>query len=402
MSQAAGVIGSARAPYIRVVGAVSAAHFMSHYYIILLAPLMPFVRDEYQVTYTEIGLAFAVFNIVTAVFQTPAGFLVDRLGARALLILGLAIGATSFVTAGLVDSFWVMIAMFAIAGMGNTVYHPADYTLLSQHVPADRIGQAFSLHTFAGMLGSAVAPASLLVMQSSWGWRGAFIGAGVLGFAVVLLLLLVRDGTTTTANAGTRSASGSSDAGWRLLLSAPILLNLMFFILLAMMSSGLYNYSVVALRALYGTPVTTANAALTGNLLLSAAGVLVGGLLVTRTKRHSLVATLGLTAMALSVVLVALVDLNSLALIAAMSLAGLFSGVIMPSRDMIVREVTPPGSFGKVFGFVTTGFNIGGIVSPLIFGAVMDHGSPRMVFLLVAAFTLLGIVTVATRPRWTA
>jgi len=402
MSQATGVIGSARAPYIRVVGAVSAAHFMSHYYIILLAPLMPFVRDEYQVTYTEIGLAFAVFNIVTGVFQTPAGFLVDRLGARALLILGLAIGATSFVTAGLVDSFWVMIAMFGIAGMGNTVYHPADYTLLSQHVPADRIGQAFSLHTFAGMLGSAVAPASLLMMQSSWGWRGAFVGAGVFGFAVALLLLLVRDGTTPTANAGTRPPSDSSDTGWRLLLSAPILLNLAFFILLAMMSGGLYNYSVVALGALYGTPVTTANVALTGNLLLSATGVLVGGLLVTRTKRHSLVATLGLTAMALSVVLVAVVDLDSLALIAAMSLAGLFSGVIMPSRDMIVREVTPPGSFGKVFGFVTTGFNIGGIVSPLIFGAVMDHGSPRMVFLLVAAFTLLGIVTVATRPRRTA
>jgi FSR family fosmidomycin resistance protein-like MFS transporter len=399
MSQATGVIGSARAPYIRVVGAVSAAHFMSHYYIILLAPLMPFVRDEYQVTYTEIGLAFAVFNIVTGVFQTPAGFLVDRLGARALLILGLAIGATSFVTAGLVDSFWVMIAMFGIAGMGNTVYHPADYTLLSQHVPADRIGQAFSLHTFAGMLGSAVAPASLLMMQSSWGWRGAFVGAGVFGFAVALLLLLVRDGTTPTANAGTRPPSDSSDTGWRLLLSAPILLNLAFFILLAMMSGGLYNYSVVALGALYGTPVTTANVALTGNLLLSATGVLVGGLLVTRTKRHSLVATLGLTAMALSVVLVAVVDLDSLALIAAMSLAGLFSGVIMPSRDMIVREVTPPGSFGKVFGFVTTGFNIGGIVSPLIFGAVMDHGSPRMVFLLVAAFTLLGIVTVAARPR---
>lgn len=402
MSQAAGVIGSASAPYIRVVGAVSAAHFMSHYYIIALAPLMPFVRDEYQVTYTEIGLAFAVFNIVTAVFQTPAGFLVDHLGARALLILGLAIGAITFVTAGLVDSFWVMIAMFAIAGMGNTVYHPADYALLSQHVPSDRIGQAFSLHTFAGMLGSAVAPASLLVMQNSWGWRGAFIGTGLLGFAVALLLLLVRDRSTAAAKTSARPASDSSDAGWRLLLSGPILLNLAFFILLAMMSSGLYNYSVVALGALYGTPVTIANAALTGNLLLSAAGVLVGGLLVTRTKRHNLVATLGLIAMALSVVLIALLDLNSLALIAAMSLAGLFSGVIMPSRDMIVREVTPPGSFGKVFGFVTTGFNIGGIVSPLIFGAVMDHGSPRMVFLLVAAFTLLGIVTVATRPRRTA
>jgi MFS family permease len=399
MSQAAGVIGSMRAPYIRVVSAVSAAHFVSHYYIIALAPLMPFVRDEYQVTYTEIGLAFAVFNIITAVFQTPAGFLVDRLGARVLLILGLAIGASSFVLVGLIDSFWVMVTLFAIAGIGNTVYHPADYALLSQHVPSDRIGQAFSVHTFAGMLGSAVAPASLLMMQSVWGWRGAFVGAGILGFAVAFFLLLLRDGSTATARAGTRAASNSSDAGWRLLLSAPILLNLVFFILLAMMSSGLYNYSVVALGALYGTPVTTANAALTGNLLLSAAGVLVGGLLVTHTKRHGLLATLGLSAMAMSVVLVALVDLSSLALIAAMSLAGLFSGVIMPSRDMIVREVTPPGSFGKVFGFVTTGFNIGGIVSPLIFGAVMDHGSPRMVFLLVAAFTLLGIVTVATRRQ---
>jgi MFS family permease len=399
MSQAAGVIGSARAPYIRVVGAVSAAHFISHYYIIALAPLLPFVRDEYQVTYTQIGLAFAAFNIVTAVFQTPAGFLVDRLGARVLLILGLAIGASSFVLVGLIDSFWVMVTLFAIAGIGNTVYHPADYALLSQHVPSDRIGQAFSVHTFAGMLGSAVAPASLLMMQSVWGWRGAFVGAGILGFAVAFFLLLLRDGSIAIAKAGTRAASNSSDAGWRLLLSAPILLNLAFFILLAMMSSGLYNYSVVALGALYGTPVTTANAALTGNLLLSAAGVLVGGLLVTHTKRHGLLATLGLSAMAMSVVLVALVDLSSLALIAAMSLAGLFSGVIMPSRDMIVREVTPPGSFGKVFGFVTTGFNIGGIVSPLIFGAVMDHGSPRMVFLLVAAFTLLGIVTVATRRQ---
>ena len=399
-TQAARVIDSPRTPYIRVVGAVSAAHFVSHYYIIVLAPLLPFVRDEYHVTYTQIGFAFAAFNIVTAVFQTPAGFLVDRLGARALLIAGLAIGAAAFVTVGLVDSFWVMVLMFGVAGIGNTVYHPADYTLLSQHVSSDRIGQAFSLHTFAGMLGSAVAPASLLMMQSTWGWRGAFIGSGVIGFAVALLLLLLRDHPTVKANsANTRENSEAAGAGWRLLLSAPILLNLVFFILLAMISGGLYNYSVVALGALYGTPVTTANAALSGNLLFSAIGVLAGGLLVTRTRRHSLVATLGLATMALSVTLIAGVDLGSLTLIAAMSLGGFFSGLIMPSRDMIVREVTPPGSFGKVFGFVTTGFNIGGIVSPLIFGAVMDHSSPRMVFLLVAAFSLLGILAVATRPR---
>jgi len=402
MTQAADIVSAGRTPYIRVVAAVSAAHFVSHYYIILLAPLLPVVRAEYGVSYTEIGLAFAAFNIVSATLQTPAGFLVDRFGARALLIAGLVVGSTAFAVAGLVDSFWVLVAMFAVAGVGNTVYHPADYALLSHHVPSDRIGQAFSVHTFAGMLGSAVAPGSLLIMQSLWGWRGAFIGASTFGVAVAAILLAMRDHPVTPANpAPARAAAEPALASWRILLSAPILLNLVFFALLAMISGGLYNYSVVALGALYGTPIATANAALSGNLLWSAIGVLIGGVLVGRTTRHGVVAAIGLAAMGLLTALVAQIDLGALMLIAVMSLAGFCSGVIMPSRDMIVREVTPPGSFGKVFGFVTTGFNIGGIISPLFFGAIMDHASPRLVFLSVAAFSMLAIVTVATRPRRT-
>jgi FSR family fosmidomycin resistance protein-like MFS transporter len=405
MSEATELLGASHASQkstfdVRLVGVICAAHFVSHYYILVLAPLLPFVRAEYGVSYTEIGFALAAFNVVSTVLQTPVGFLVDRLGARILLIIGLAIGASAFVIAGLVDSFWVMVAMFALAGVGNTVYHPADYALLSNHVPPDRIGHAFSVHTFAGMLGSAVAPASLLMMQHVWGWRGAFIGAGILGFAVAAILLAVRDNAAAPVTAmPARTATNPATAGWRLLLSPPILLNLVFFALLAIMSGGMYNYSVVALGALYGTPVTTANIALSGNLLLSAIGVLIGGLLVARTARHALVATVGLAALGLIMALIANIDLGSLLLIVAMSVGGFFSGVIMPSRDMIVREVTPPGSFGKVFGFVTTGFNIGGIVSPLIFGAIMDHGSPRLVFLGVAACSLIAIVTVATRPR---
>jgi MFS family permease len=400
MTQTAEVLTASRPSYVRLVGVVSAAHFVSHYYIILLAPLMPFVRDAYGVSYTEIGLAFTAFNIVSAVGQTPAGFLVDRVGARALLVAGLLTGAAALILAGLIDSFWMLVAMFALMGVGNTVYHPADYALLSQHVPSERIGQAFSVHTFAGMLGSAVAPASLLVMQSQWGWRGAFIGAAVLGIAVAAVLIAFRDNTPVQPkSAAARAGSGDAPAGWRLLMSAPILLNLVFFALLAMISAGLYNYSVVALGALYGTPVTIANAALTGNLLWSAIGVLLGGLLVGRTTRYGFVATIGLAAMGLFTAMVAEIDFSTVALIGVMSLIGLFSGVIMPSRDMIVRAITPPGSFGKVFGFVTTGFNIGGIVAPLMFGAIMDHGSPRLVFLTVAALSLVAILTVATRPR---
>jgi len=398
MTQATEVLDAAPASHVRLVGVISAAHFVSHYYILLLAPLLPFVRAEYGVSYTEIGLALAAFNVVSAALQTPAGFLVDWLGARVLLIVGLAVGASAFVIAGLVDSFWVLVAMFALAGVGNTVYHPADYALLSHHVPPDRIGQAYSIHTFAGMLGSAVAPASLLLMQNYWGWRGAFIGAGILGFAVAAILLAVRDEPAAPEIAKPAKAENSA-TGWQLLSSAPILLNFLFFTLLALMSGGLFNYSVVAFGAAYGTPVTTANIALSALLFLSTIGVLAGGVVATRTSRHALVAALGLAAIALFALLFGLVDLGTLPLIAAMTVCGFFYGVIMPSRDMIVREITPPGSFGKVFGFVTTGFNIGGIISPLIFGAIMDHGSPRLVFLFVAAASLIAVLTVATGPR---
>jgi len=219
----------------------------------------------------------------------------------------------------------------------------------------------------------------------------------VLGLAAAVILMLMTE--VETARPVPHKSDAETRTDWQVLLSAPILLNLVFFVLLAMISSGLYNYSVVALGALYGTPATTANTALSANLLWSAIGVLIGGVLVSRTTRHGGVAALGLAAIALFTAVIAEIDFSAWALIVVMSLSGFFSGVIMPSRDMIVREVTPPGSFGKVFGFVTTGFNIGGIISPLIFGAIMDHNSPRMVFLTVAAISLVAILTVATRPR---
>lgn len=400
MTQATETLGAARASHRQIIGVVSAAHFVSHYYIILLAPLMPFVRAEYGVSYTEIGFAFAAFNIVSAALQTPAGFLVDRLGARLLLIAGLLVGACAFLAVGLTNSFWLMVALFALAGVGNTVYHPADYSMLAHHVPERRIGQAYSLHSFAGMLGSAVAPVSLLMMQNLWGWRGAMIGASLIGFAVAALLFVTRDNNAMqTQRAPARSDAPPDKGAWALLLSPPILLNLFFFTLLALISAGISNYSVVALGALYGTSLEAANAALTANLLLWALGVLAAGLLVARTDRHGLVTGIGLVAIAVFSALPGEVNLGALALIAVMGLSGFFNGVIMPSRDMIVRSVTPSGSFGKVFGFVTTGFNIGGIIAPLIFGPLMDHGAPRWVFLSVAGFALLGILTVITLPR---
>jgi MFS family permease len=389
----------ARASDFRIIACVSAAHFVSHYYILLLPPLFALVRSDYGVSFTELGLALTAFNIVSAAFQTPTGFLVDRLGARTILIAGLVLGAGGFAIAAAVHSYWVLVAMFAVAGLGNTAYHPADYALLSEHVSTERMGRAFSIHTFAGMLGSAVAPASLLFMQEFVGWRGAFLAAATLGLIVAAILVMARD-DAESRDRPTRTKPRTADdrAAWQLLLSPAILRNLAFFVLLNIISGGVQNYSVVALSALYGTPLSLANGALTAYLLLSTVGILIGGMLVGRVP-SMLVATIGTLATGLAILLVGVTALGPILLILTMSIGGFATGVVMPSRDMLVRDVTPPGSFGKVFGFVTTGFNIGGVVSPLIYGALMDHGNPQAVFLLAAASCLVCIVTIATGRR---
>lgn len=388
---------STRSAENKLVGGVCFAHFVSHYYIMLLAPLFLFVREDYGVTYTELGLALTAWNVVSTVLQTPTGFLVDRVNPRSLLIVGLVVGASAFAVAGLVNSFWVFVAMFAVAGIGNTVYHPADYALLSHHVPAERVGQVFSYHTFAGMVGNAVAPPTLLFMHSFWGWRGAFLGAAALGFVAAIILLWQGDPMAEAPKTAKAQKSGTPDAafdGWRLLVSPPILLNLIFFILLSICGGGLNNYLVVALGAAHGTSPAVGNTALTALLIMSAVGVLIGGMFTGVNSRPGLIAAGGLIATALISVLVGMVDFTALVLVVLMSGAGFFSGLTMPSRDLIVRQVTPPGAFGRVFGFVSTGFNIGGIISPIIFGQLLDRGRPTEIFFVIAGCALLSIATV--------
>ena len=394
MAQAAELLTPARTSETKLVAGVCFAHLVSHYYMLMLAPLFAFIRADFGVTYTELSLALTTFNVVSAVSQTPVGFFIDRTGARINLIGGLLLGSAAIAIAGAVHSFWVFIAMFALMGLANTVYHPADYTLLSERVSPRRMTQVFSFHTCSGMIGSAIAPVSLLFMQSAVGWRGAFLCSALLG-VVAALVLAVQGEPPVVHPAHPSKPRGEEPASWQLLLSPPILLNLLFFVVLSMVGGGLNQYLVVGLGALYGTPPALANTALTGLLTMSAMGVLLGGALAGRTARHNLVACAGLVVTGSASTLIALVDPGALLLVLIASLSGFASGMTMPSRDMIVRSVTPQGSFGKVFGFVTTGFHIGGMVAPLIFAQFLDHGYPRGVFLYVAACALVAIATVA-------
>ncbi|HXQ51441.1 MAG TPA: MFS transporter [Stellaceae bacterium] len=382
-------IATGRAQETRIIALICGAHFVSHVYIIALPPLFFFIRAEYGVSYSELGLVVALFNVVSTVLQAPAGFLVDRMAPAMTLVLALALGASGLALAGAVPLWWALIAGWGLAGVANTIYHPADYAILSDAVETRRIGQAFSLHTFFGMVGTAATPATMLFLATVWGWRGAMIGAAALGYAVALVLLVQR--RAFTARAASRPRRNAEKVGWNLLLSPPILRNVLFFALLAAAGSGISNFSIVALGALQGTALGVANFALSSYLAMNAAGVLAGGYIASRTRRHDRVAVAGFAASGFLVLLIGLVPLGGVALVALMGSAGFLNGIIQPSRDMIVRAVTPEGSFGKVFGFVSMGFSIGGVIAPLIYGWLMDLNEPRLVFLVAVGFTVLAL-----------
>jgi MFS family permease len=385
---------------------VGLAHFVSHVYIIILPPLFPFLRAEFGVSYTELGSVIALFNILSAVLQTPAGFLVDRTSARTVLVGGLVLGSLALFAAAFAPNFLVFSALYAVLGIANMVYHPANYALLSTRISRGRTSQAFSIHIFAGFLGTAVTPATMLILATWFGWRSAFIAGAALGLFVVLLILAFgepmggREAAQARKHAGETAGNPQGGADmpksndWRLLMTAPVLLNLLFFILIAGGVVGVQNYMVVALDALWSMPLSTATTALTVYLMLSAFAVLVGGILASRTDRHDLVAAIGLALSGAALLVVAFVDLGAAMLMLVMAVSGFFTGLIQPSRDMIVRAVTPPGAFGRVFGFVSSGFNIGGILAPPLFGYLMDNGAPGAVIALTALCALLAIPTV--------
>ena len=398
MSQTLAATASSRATDARAIGLIGAAHFVSHVYMLVLPPLFPYVKAEFNVSYTELGIVIAAFNIISAVLQTPAGFLVDRTSARAVLVGGLLIGSVALAISAMVSNFLVFGVMFALLGLANTVYHPADYALLSNRITPPRISQAFSIHIFAGFIGTALTPVTMIMLASVLGWRGAFLATAFVGVAVALALMLFGEPLAGRESARAKATSGdgnTSHAGdWRVLVTAPVLLNLLFFILISGVSVGVQNYSIVALEALWGTPIKIGTSALTAYLLCAAFAVLAGGWISARTNRHDLVAATGLALSGLALLPVAFFDLGSAFLLFFMGLSGLFNGALQPSRDMLVRQVTPPGAFGRVFGFVTTGFALGGVIAPPIFGYMMDTGAPGAIFVCASLASFAAIATV--------
>ena len=390
-----------RFPSFSLLSQVSGTHLVSHLHIMTLPAMLPLLPAQLGVGFVELGLALSVFNVVSALVQAPLGFAVDRFGARRMLTVGLLLGSLSFLSLSVVHSYaWLLVAM-GLAGFANGVYHPADYALLSTGIDEKRMGRAFSVHTFAGYLGAAVAPGMLLGIAAWEGTRLAFAAAGLAGFVAIALLWAPRS-VSAAGNGQGRSATARGrpgrNGGDKVFTPAVFSLTCLF-VLLSLSGGSIQNFSVSALVSGYDVPLAVANIGLTAFLFASAFGVLAGGALADRTRHHGTVAGVALAGAALLIAFVALFGAQGFALVALLGAGGFLFGLIAPSRDMLVRAASPVGAEGRVFGIVSTGFNIGGAVGPVLFGWLLDSGRPHGIFWSAVAFILFTVVISLLQER---
>lgn len=380
-----------------VIGLVATAHFMSHFFQLALAPLFPLLKDEFDVSWTALGGITAVFYAVSGICQALVGVWCDRYGAARVLYMGLALLALSIAAAGLVPYFWMFYPLAALAGMGNSVFHPADLSILSTRVSHGRLGRAYSMHGLSGTLGYATAPVVIGTMALTIGWRPALVIAGVLGLVV---LALVARFDETLGGAGTPSGKAHDDHRYGALVRQPgIVSGFVFFALAAMAGIGFQSFGVPALVSIHQVPLAVATTALTVYLLAQSAGILAGGWIVDWTSRHDLIALGGMGCGAVAMAIAGGVTLPFTAVLALTAFAGVTVGTVGPARDMLIRAAAPVGATGKVFGFVYSGLDIGSCVGPLAFGWLMDHDSPRLVFVAIAVTMALTLPMAMTVRR---
>lgn len=378
----------------RVIGLVGLAHGTSHFYHVILAALIPWLKPEFNLSYAELGLLMTVFFTVSGVGQAMAGFVVDRYSARAVLFSGIGLLGLSAVMLSSAHSYAQLMLGAFLAGCGNSVFHPADYTLLNQRVSKGRLAHGFSVHGISGNIGWAISPLFLTFVASRTDWRTALLSAALLPLAVLALLVWNRHALRPGSAAAPAASAVAGQGGAFGFLRLPVVwMCFAFFLISAVALAGIQSFAATSLVSLYGMSLAWATTAYTAYMIASAAGMLYGGFLGAGSGHHDRIIIIAFgTAALLSLVLAAAVVPAWMA-VALMGLIGLATGISGPSRDLLIRGAAPANATGRVFGVVYSGLDSGLALGPLLFGALMDANHPSGVFIGIGAFQALVILT---------
>lgn len=381
----------------QVIALVGVAHGVSHFFHLILAPLFPWLKPAFNLSYAELGLLMTVFFVVSGIGQAAAGFVVDRVGARAVLFAGMALLGLSALALSLAQSYPMLLAGSMLAGLGNSVFHPADFTLLNKRVSHSRLGHAFSVHGISGNLGWAAAPVFLAGIAGVAGWRTALAAAATVPFVWLAVLFVFRDRLDTEHGhaaaakpAGTTPQEGGALAFIRL---PAVWMCFAFFFITAMALGGIQSFSAAGLRDLYDMSLASATAGQTAYMLASAAGMVWGGFLAAKATRHDRTIAMAFALSGFFSILIASALTPGWMAVLLMGAVGFGAGVAGPSRDLLIRAAAPKNATGRVYGVVYSGLDIGLATGPLLFGALMDAHHPAMVFLLIGVFQILAILT---------
>ena len=378
-----------------VITLVALAHGTSHFFQLVIAPLFPFIKEDLGVSYAALGFVVALFYAISGLCQPVAGFVVDRYGARPVLIGGIGLLAAGTLVAALAGSYEQLVLGALITGVGNSVFHPADFSILNARVEARRLGHAYSAHGVAGSLGYAAAPAFSGTLGALFGWHAALLAASAVGLAV-FALLAANAGRLHVPESISREPAARQDL--RVLFAAPVVMCFLYFAIYAAGLAGLQSFSVSAMTVQYGVPAALASSALTLYMVGSACGIFAGGFIASRAQRHDFVAAGGLAIGATAMLIIAVGGIPGVALPALLAFTGFAVGATGPSRDLIVKASTPAGATGRVYGFVYSGLDVGSLATPVFYGWLMDNALPQGVFYGICGFTALAIFTVLQLP----
>lgn len=378
-----------------VISLVGIAHGVSHFFHLILVPLFPWLKEAFHLSFAELGFLMSVFFIVSGSAQALAGFVVDRVGARAVLFFGIACLGFSALILSMASNYAVLLVGSMLAGLGNSVFHPSDFTLLNKLVSRPRLGHAFSVHGISGNLGWAVAPLFLTTIAVLLGWRMALVAAAFIPFTLLLLLFFYRDVLHIDEVKPKVVSPEMGEQGHVLeFMRLPaVWMCFAFFVVTSMALAGIQSFSSFGLRMLYGMSLASATIAYSVYMLAGAAGMVWGGFLAAKATRHDRTIAWSFVVAGLMALVIAAGVVQPLVALILMGVMGFGAGIAGPSRDLLIRAAAPKNATGRVYGVVYSGLDIGFAVGAVLFGMLMDGNHPSWVFIFVGAFQLLAIAT---------